>query len=234
MSITIVTGNIFTTPCRVIVNPVNCVGVMGAGLALECRLRFPDMFKRYQQLCQDDLLKVGKLWLAKPNPERWVLNFPTKTDWKAPSKKEYIELGLAKFAATYQSIGIESIAFPLLGADRGGLPMDQVEQMMQTALRPVANHIDIEIYRYDAKAFDELFATFSDKLNQIDITLMARATGVSIKRLETLKYAVTSGAYYQLNQLIHEPGIGPKTLESIYQFLTQQSLQQPQQAAFDL
>ena len=116
----IITGNIFTTNCDVIVNTVNCVGVMGAGIALECRLRYPDMYVKYKSLCKRNLIEVGKLWLYKSD-EKWILNFPTKRDWKFPSKAEFIHKGLQKFIEVYEQKDIQSIAFPMLGADKGGI-----------------------------------------------------------------------------------------------------------------
>ena len=120
MSIIEVEGNIFTTSAQTIVNTVNCVGVMGAGIALEFRLREPEMYLKYVSLCKQGAFTPGMLWLHK-SPHKWVLNFPTKIDWKHPSKPEYLESGLKKFTETYKEKGITSIAFPMLGADRGGV-----------------------------------------------------------------------------------------------------------------
>ena len=77
MSLRVIDGNIFTSKCQTIVNTVNCVGVMGAGIALECRLRWPDMHTVYQDLCRQRQITIGKLWLYK-STDRWILNFPTK------------------------------------------------------------------------------------------------------------------------------------------------------------
>ncbi len=93
-------GNIFSSRCQTIVNTVNCVGIMGAGIALECRLRYPLMFDQYAKLCADAKLDIGQLWIYRA-PERWVLNFPTKKHWRYPSKVEYLHLGLQKFMQTY-------------------------------------------------------------------------------------------------------------------------------------
>ena len=99
--ITVKKGNIFTSNCDTVVNTVNCVGVMGAGIALECRLRYPEMYKKYKDLCHKDLIQVGKLWIYKTD-KKWILNFPTKKDWKHSSKIEFIEAGLIKFVRTYK------------------------------------------------------------------------------------------------------------------------------------
>ena len=89
------------------------------------------MFDVYQEYCRQDLISIGKLWIYKGNEkDPWVLNFPTKTHWKLPSEYEYIEKGLQKFVETYKDKGITSIAFPLLGANNGGLDGHKVEEIM--------------------------------------------------------------------------------------------------------
>ena len=130
-NITIINGNIFNTKAQTIVNTVNCVGVMGKGIALVFKLRYPSMFDIYQDFCKQGLIGIGKLWIYKGDArDPWVLNFPTKTHWKLPSKYEYIEKGLQKFVETYKEKGITSIAFPLLGANNGGLDGKKVEELM--------------------------------------------------------------------------------------------------------
>lgn len=86
MAIKIIKGNIFTSNCQTLVNAVNCVGVMGAGIALECRLRYFEMYNRYVALCEENKIEIGLLWIYK-SPVKWILNFPTKKHWKYPSKK---------------------------------------------------------------------------------------------------------------------------------------------------
>ena len=131
-------GNIFNTTCQTMVNTVNCVGVMGKGIAFECKLRFPDMFKKYKEFCDKKLIKPGSLQLWS-NSKPWVLNFPTKIHWKDPSRIDYLEKGLEKFSNEYSKKNITSIAFPLLGASLGGLPEELVYKTMikyiATALR---------------------------------------------------------------------------------------------------
>ena len=118
--IKIVSGNIFNTECDYIVNTVNCMGVMGAGIAYEFKLRYPEMYKKYKKICEDNLFDIGMLWIYK-DPDKNILCFPTKKHWKYPSKIEYLELGLQKFVSIYKEKGIKSIAFPILGASLGGI-----------------------------------------------------------------------------------------------------------------
>src|SRR5690349_9698591 len=122
-------GYIFDAKTQVIVNPVNCRGVMGKGLALAFKQRYPDMFVAYQQECKSGRLRIGQPTLyIKSTP--WILNFPTKDNWKANSKIEYLEQGLEYFAAHYLEMGITSIAFPKLGTQHGRLSWDDVGPLM--------------------------------------------------------------------------------------------------------
>lgn len=136
-------GDIFNSPAQTIVNTVNTVGVMGKGLALAFKQRYPEMFASYRTACEKRQLKTGKLmlWYA---PDHWVLLFPTKEHWRNPSKLEYIENGLIKFANTYADKNITSIAFPRLGCGNGELNWNDVKPLMEKYLKPLS--IDIYIY----------------------------------------------------------------------------------------
>ena len=118
--ITYVACDLFLSPARVLVNTVNTVGVMGKGIAKRFKQIYPDMFERYQQLCEGDAFDIGELWLYK-TPNKWVLNFPTKRHWRQQSRPEHIEQGLRKFGDTYHVLGITSVSFPLLGCGNGEL-----------------------------------------------------------------------------------------------------------------
>ena len=88
--------NIFESNAQVLVNTVNTVGVMGKGLAKEFKRLYPNMFDNYQNYCDKDQLKIGKLHLYKTRNKQ-ILNFPTKQNWRSASKLEYIESGLKSF-----------------------------------------------------------------------------------------------------------------------------------------
>lgn len=139
-------GDIFESKAHVIVNTVNCKGVMGKGLALAFKQRYPAMFTVYQQECKTGKLRIGRPTLYKAsNP--WILNFPTKAHWKPPSKLEYLEKGLEYLVANYKKVGIKSIAFPKLGAQNGKLSWDEVGPLMAKYL----SQLDIDIYIYIAE-----------------------------------------------------------------------------------
>lgn len=137
-----VTGDIFKSETQTIVNTVNCVGAMGAGIALEFKNRYPNMFYSYKKICDTNQLKPGLLYLWKKE-EKWILNFPTKNHFKDPSCLEYIEEGLIKFKNTYKEKGITSISFPKLGCGKGGLNFKDVKPLMEKYLNL---DIDVEIY----------------------------------------------------------------------------------------
>ena len=136
-------GDIFESPAQVIVNTVNTVGVMGKGLALSFKQRYPEMFERYKSVCEKHLLTVGKLMLFY-EADHWLLLFPTKENWRNPSKLEYIEKGLMKFVQTYAEKNITSIAFPRLGCGNGELDWNDVKPLMERYLKKLP--IDVYIY----------------------------------------------------------------------------------------
>lgn len=150
MKITYVRTNIFESNAQVLVNTVNTVGVMGKGLAKEFKRLYPDMFKQYQQFCENGSLTIGKLHLYK-TPNKWILNFPTKKNWRNPSKLEYIEQGLQKFVDNYERLGITSISFPMLGCGNGGLSWDnEVKPLMEKYLNGLPIEVYVHIDKHDA------------------------------------------------------------------------------------
>lgn len=136
---------IFDATTQTVVNTVNCVGVMGKGLALEFKNRYPAMFDKYKSFCDKGAFKPGVLWIYKADDGKWILNFPTKVDWRNPSKIEYIEDGLKKFVEIWKEKGITSIAFPLLGCKNGGLNANEVIPIMEKYLNQ-CNGLDSYIY----------------------------------------------------------------------------------------
>jgi O-acetyl-ADP-ribose deacetylase (regulator of RNase III) len=136
-------GDIFDSPAQVIVNPVNCKGHMGKGLALAFKQRYPQMFVTYQNECREGKLCIGQPTLYTASTP-WILNFPTKDHWRDDSKVEYLEAGLQYFVAHYKALEITSIAFPKLGAGLGKLSWDEVGPLMVKYLSEI--DIDVSIY----------------------------------------------------------------------------------------
>lgn len=123
-------GDLFSSDAQTLVNTVNCMGVMGKGLALRFKELYPDMYMAYRDVCEQQLLDIGKLWLYKHPRKKWVLNFPTKYDWRLPARENYLAAGLEKFLDTYRQKGITSVAFPLLGASNGGIAPERSLNIM--------------------------------------------------------------------------------------------------------
>jgi O-acetyl-ADP-ribose deacetylase (regulator of RNase III) len=145
--ITYVKGDLFESPAQTLVNTVNTVGVMGRGIALEFKRIYPEMFEEYRRLCEQRKLDIGQLHLFKSR-HKWILNFPTKREWRQPSRVEYIKAGLSAFVSTYAAAGIRSVAFPPLGCGNGQLDFaTDVRPLMETYLRA----LPIPVFVYPEK-----------------------------------------------------------------------------------
>ena len=132
----IVQGNILEADAEALVNTVNCVGVMGKGIALQFRQAFPENFKEYAKACRGGLVRPGKMLVVATNRlvnPRYIINFPTKRYWKAKSRMEDIESGLTALVSDVRRLGIRSIAVPALGCGLGGLPWPEVQRRMRDA-----------------------------------------------------------------------------------------------------
>lgn len=217
-------GNIFTSKCQTLVNTVNCQGVMGAGIALEFKLRLPEMFEQYVDKCRSGEIDIGRSWLYKPPPgtreDRWVLNFPTKRQWRYPSRFQYLRAGLQEFLGTYWEKGIEFIAFPVLGASNGGLDEGESLSVMREYLDRC--DIQVEIYRYDPTATDDLFREFQQKLvSNRDKTILSKNMGVRVDRLNSILNILNEhdSPINSLSQLATVPGIGSKSLEKCFRYV---------------
>jgi O-acetyl-ADP-ribose deacetylase (regulator of RNase III) len=132
-------GNFFDLPVDIRVNTVNCVGVMGKGIALEFKNRYPDMFKAYKTACKRGEVKLGKLhiWTRQQGnglDSAWIINFPTKKHWR--NNSEYVDIfaGLWELYWYLKECGKVSVALPALGCSNGGLDWKRVSQMIQDIL----------------------------------------------------------------------------------------------------
>lgn len=150
-------GDIFLSPAKVIVNAVNTFGVMGKGIALAYKERYPDMFTAYRNACEKKTFQIGKLMLYYA-PDYWVLLFPTKENWRHPSKIEYLQAGLEKFVNKYAEKNITSIAFPMLGCGNGELDWEDVRPVMEYYLKklPISVYIYLGINTNDVPEHKKL------------------------------------------------------------------------------
>ena len=142
-----VSGNMFDYDVEAYVNPVNCFGKMGAGLAAQFKTRFPENFKFYYSLYRQNKLKPGEVYAFQfsQNPRKFVINFPTKYRWDLPSEYEYIQSGLVALKKFILENKISSIALPALGCGLGGLEWRKVKAIIKLYLSDL-DDIDIFIF----------------------------------------------------------------------------------------
>jgi len=214
-------GNIFTTKAQTIVNTVNCVGIMGAGIAYEFRLREPKMFEKYVDLCEKNMIEIGKLWIYKRDDNAGsyenILNFPTKQHWRYPSKEEYLHKGLQKFVQTYKDRGITSIAFPMLGADKGGIHPKKSLSIMKSYLSKC--DIDVEIWAFDPSAEDNLYLSFVEKFTALDEQTIKAESGLRKDLIAKIKEAIDREDINSLSGLLRIKGVGDKTLQKLFDYI---------------
>ncbi len=141
-------GNILTADVEALVNTVNCVGVMGRGIALQFKQAYPTNFKEYEKACKSGDVEPGKMFVhhtgAFTNPQ-YIINFPTKRHWRGNSRMEDIETGLVDLVATIRNLSIRSIAIPPLGSGLGQLNWSDVKATIELALRDL-NDVDVVLY----------------------------------------------------------------------------------------
>ncbi|MBN1782744.1 macro domain-containing protein [bacterium] len=140
----IIIGDLFESGAQTLINTVNCVGVMGKGIALEFKKRFPEMFKDYQYQCNQDEVKPGRPYLYKTLFPPMIINFPTKKDWRSVTRIKDIQEGLDHLLHHYKEWGIESMAMPPLGCGNGQLDWRDVGPIIYQSLKS----IDIPVTLY--------------------------------------------------------------------------------------
>lgn len=142
------TGNILDADVDALVNTVNCVGVMGRGIALQFKNAYPDNFKAYEAACNRGLVKPGRMFVFETGrlSPRFIINFPTKRHWRGKSRIEDIKNGLTDFVDVLRSLKIKSVAIPPLGAGLGGLRWSDVRPLIVEA---VAQLPDVQAIIYE-------------------------------------------------------------------------------------
>ncbi len=144
-------GDILREDAEALVNTVNCVGVMGRGIALQFKKAFPKNFKAYAVACKNEEVQPGRLFVFETgqltNP-RYIINFPTKRHWRGKSRMEDIEAGLADLVATIRRHDIRSIAIPPLGSGLGGLEWAEVKARIEEHLASLG---DVQVLVYEPK-----------------------------------------------------------------------------------
>lgn len=191
-------GNLFESKAEALVNTVNCVGVMGKGIALQFKQAFPENFQQYKKACDRGDVKPGQMLTVATdnlfNP-RYIINFPTKRHWKGDSRLEDIQTGLEALVLEVRRLGIWSIAVPPLGCGNGGLDWAVVKPLIVNAFSALDN---IEVFIFEPgstpTADQVLVKTSKPRMTRaraLVISLFDRYTipGYRLGRLEAQKLA---------------------------------------------
>jgi O-acetyl-ADP-ribose deacetylase (regulator of RNase III)/uncharacterized protein YwgA len=160
-------GDLFTSEAHTLVNTVNCVGVMGKGVALEFKTRYPEMYKDYVARCNAGQVRLGEPYLFRGLFPPWILNFPTKDHWRSVSRLSDIVDGLVYLKKHYKDWGIESLAVPPLGCGQGQLEWRVVGPTLWRYL----NQLDIPV---------ELYAPAGTPVSQLEDGFLA---GVDVSKV---------------------------------------------------
>ncbi len=172
--IRVVVGDIFDSTAQTLVNTVNTIGVMGKGLALEFKKRFPKMYEDYRERCESGEVQLGQPYLYRETPFRWILNFTTKEHWRSVSRLDDIVKGLRYLENHYKEWGITSLAVPPLGCGQGQLEWRVVGKTLYRYLK----RLDIPV---------ELYAPFGTPPDQLRLAFLEGETPEQVstpKRIE--------------------------------------------------
>lgn len=164
--IKVLIGDMFDSPSMTLVNTVNCVGIMGKGIAQEFKKRYPGMFADYEQRCSMGKVEPGVPYYYEDMFGTSIVNFPTKKHWRSPSKLQDVVKGLGIFMEKYKEWGVTSVAFPPLGCGNGGLEWAIVGPIMYQKL----STLDIPV---------EIFAPFGTPKQQLTNDFLSQSTDIN-------------------------------------------------------
>lgn len=160
-------GDLFASRAQTLVNTVNCVGVMGKGVALEFKKAYPAMYEDYEARCDRKQVRLGEPYLYRDLSGAMIVNFPTKDHWRSASRLADIERGLDYFVAHAAEWGIRSVAFPPLGCGNGGLEWSEVGPLIYSKLHNAT--FDVEVYAPYGTAKTELTTEFLGAHSQLSL-----------------------------------------------------------------
>ncbi len=197
-----VKGNIFESNAEALVNSVNTVGVMGKGIALQFKERFPENYKLYKKACENGEVIIGKVFVTSTNSlvnPKWIINFPTKKHWLHRSSYKFIEEGLNNLIKVIKELNIKSIAIPPLGAGQGGLKWERVKKLLQDKLAV----LNIEILIYEPNNINFMPLTSNAKLTKQRAMLLYLLENYAILGYEITLLEIQKLAYFlqRLGQL---------------------------------
>ncbi len=212
MVTSILIGDILQSKSQTLINTVNCVGIMGKGIAYEFKKLFPEMFKDYKDRCDRGEVVLGKPYIYKGLFPPWIINFPTKKDWRSISRIKEIQIGLEYLIEYYQEWGVESLAIPPLGCGNGQLDWRDVGPIIFQAL----NKIDIKIEMYAPHGTPKKYLS-REFLSQANINNKAHPH--QSRKLNPVWLALIEILYQLEKQPYHQP-IGRTIFNKISYFVT--------------
>lgn len=201
-----ITGNLLDAHTQALVNTVNTVGIMGKGIALQFKERFPANFKIYQQACKEGEVEIGKMLVVKENTlqgEYLIINFPTKKEWFKKSQYSFIEEGLKDLAKKIIDYKIKSIAIPPLGCGNGGLKWNKVKDLITQYLGNL-EEVDIQIFEPNNKVKEVLQKENSKK--PVELTPARAMLLYALFRLEKFGETATVFAANKLAYFLQQSG----------------------------
>jgi len=210
-------GDMFKSEMQTLVNTVNCIGVMGKGIALLFKKKFPAMFEEYQRLCEAGKVQLGKPYHYKDLMGSSVVNFPTKDHWRAATRIADVEAGLDHFVGNYEAWGVTSVAFPPLGCGNGGLEWSIVGPLMWSKLHKL--DIPIEIYAPFGTPNKQLTADFLSADQQMEFS----KKGTRSEKLRP-EWAALVEILYQLEQQPYANAVGRTIFQKICYIFTKQKV----------
>lgn len=208
-------GDIFESKAQTLVNTVNCVGVMGQGIALEFKKRFPDMYEDYLQRCRTGQVRLGEPYLYPRTAVPWILNFPTKDHWRSVSRLEDITRGLEHLERHYQEWGITSLAIPPLGCGAGQLEWRVVGLTLYSHLSRL--EMPVELYAPFGTPHEELQPEF---LKHAVVRSWAKPLPPPASRVNPAWIAIVEILFRIEQEPYHWP-IGRTTFQKIAYFATE-------------
>lgn len=224
-------GNLLESDAEALVNTVNCVGVMGKGIALQFKQAFPENFKIYEKACKNNEVVPGEMFVYSINSmfnPQFIINFPTKRHWKGKSRLEDIQSGLVGLIKTIRQYNIKSVALPPLGCGNGGLNWDIVRPMIEEAVMQIPD-VQFNIYApLGSPDSDKIkIGTVKPKLTRarallIKIMELYGAPGYKLSLLEVQKLAYflqESGETLKLNFVQAKYGPYAENLNHVLQRL---------------
>ncbi len=160
--IELTSGDILKDDSDAIINTVNCVGVMGRGIALQFKNAWPENFKAYEAACKREEVQPGRMFIydtEQLTSPRYIINFPTKRHWRGKSRMQDIDAGLAALVRDVSRLGIRSLAIPPLGSGLGGLDWSEVRPRIEAAVQALQ---DVRVRIYEPKG-----APQADKMQHV-------------------------------------------------------------------